>query len=140
MEHTIHTIDPNFWYISGNIGPHQKAMAKELTDSEWKSTESHCPVYTVLIATSYAVPEGAHETCKSYRGSEERLNRCRRQYLKAKKSPEEKSALAEKLYGCLPDEDYAFCAMDRTQTAKLFGDAFIKIIDIVKKPVNTEDT
>jgi hypothetical protein len=40
-------------------------MAKELQKLEWKKTEGHCPVYTVLIATLYTVLKDAHETLRA---------------------------------------------------------------------------
>ena len=90
--------------------------------------------------TSDYVQSGAAETCRLYRTKEFRRLRCEEQHpTKPSTSNEQevqgirKPDMAQTLLGNLPDINYAFCFIDRGMTQDLFGNAFTKLIDIVKK-------
>jgi hypothetical protein len=142
VDATIHTIDPNFWYINVLPGDNEKvdeqaAMASELEN--WNSDKFR--IYSLLVVTSAAAPPAAVETCKSYRTKAKRLERCLRVYEKAENSDQEplseaeKNRLAGELLTRLKDIDYAFCTVDRQQTPILFGEAYMKLIELTKKKV-----
>ena len=110
----------------------QKAMAEEL--EEWSGAANQYRIYSLFVATSDIVKPDADEVCKNYRKPEKRKQRCRRLYDKDSNLSEvEKACRDTDLLSRLPSKDYPFCVVDKDQTRTLFGDAFAKLIDLVKK-------
>ena len=132
---TIHTVDPNLWYISSpTCVPATKDIVERL------GADSSCLILSILVVTSDYVKQGAEETCRQYRTEKFRRLRCEEQHPKKPSSSNEqevqgirKPDMAQTLLGNLPNVNYAFCFIDRGMTQDLFGDAFTKLIDIVKK-------
>ena len=135
MTETIHTIDPNLWYISSpTCVPATKDVVKR-----W-GTDPSCLILSILVVTSDFVTPGADQTCKTFRKEKWRKQRCEQQHPKKSseasgdgvervQSPDKAQVLLENL----PNVNYAFCYMDRDMTQDLFGDTFTKLIDMAKK-------
>jgi hypothetical protein len=158
---TIHTIDPNLWYLSA---PNLQQATKEII-ANWQTDQSRL-ILSILVVTSDYVTEMAYKSCQAYRDPGMRLKRCQKQLrAKSKASKEDEtsddvqmlvdgpphiepaklkvsegqetedkiSEKAQKLCNNLPDIDYAFCVMDHKMTLNLFGATFTKLIQVLKK-------
>ena len=132
---TIHTVDPNLWYISS---PSCVPATRDIVQ-RW-GTDPSCLILSILVVTSDFVRPGADGTCNFYRTEETRRQRCEQQHPKKPDTSNEqggqdtgKPSKAQLLLSNLPNINYAFCFMDREMTQDLFGDAFTKLIDMAKK-------